>query len=218
MKKYDRFIHTRIIDNRKIAPASYILSFEKQHDFFPGQVIYLSFINSEIKRIYSIASGINQNTVEILYKVNPDGKLTPSLAELMPGDNLMVSQPFGNFRIEPGPGICIANGTGIAPFASMFFSGFYQDKIIIHGSRYYSEFYYNNYFSEIQEKYIKCCSGELIDGTFYGRVTEYLRNDFDYPKEYKYYLCGSAEMVVEVRDILIEHGISINNIVTEIYF
>jgi ferredoxin--NADP+ reductase len=34
----------------------------------------------------------------------------------------------------------------------------------------------------------------------------------------KYYLCGSAEMVVESREILISKGIPFNNIVAEIYF
>ena len=34
----------------------------------------------------------------------------------------------------------------------------------------------------------------------------------------KYYLCGSAEMVVDTRDILIEKGIPFENIVSEIYF
>ena len=34
----------------------------------------------------------------------------------------------------------------------------------------------------------------------------------------KYYLCGSAEMVVEIRDILIEKGIPFDRIISEIYF
>lgn len=34
----------------------------------------------------------------------------------------------------------------------------------------------------------------------------------------KYYLCGSADMVVEARDILISKGIPFGNIISEIYF
>ena len=34
----------------------------------------------------------------------------------------------------------------------------------------------------------------------------------------KYYLCGSAEMVVECREILLGKGIAFSNIVAEIYF
>ena len=33
-----------------------------------------------------------------------------------------------------------------------------------------------------------------------------------------YYLCGSADMVVEVRDILIGKGIPFGHIISEIYF
>jgi ferredoxin--NADP+ reductase len=38
------------------------------------------------------------------------------------------------------------------------------------------------------------------------------------PLNYKYYLCGSAEMVVDVRDILIAKGIPYEQIFAEIYF
>jgi ferredoxin--NADP+ reductase len=34
----------------------------------------------------------------------------------------------------------------------------------------------------------------------------------------KYYLCGKALMVVEVRDLLIEKGVDYANIIAEIYF
>jgi len=40
----------------------------------------------------------------------------------------------------------------------------------------------------------------------------------DLPEDQKYYLCGSAEMVVECREILISKGIAFSNIVAEIYF
>ncbi len=34
----------------------------------------------------------------------------------------------------------------------------------------------------------------------------------------KYYLCGSAEMVVDTRDILIRKGVPFDQIISEIYF
>jgi len=34
----------------------------------------------------------------------------------------------------------------------------------------------------------------------------------------KYYICGSADMVVEARDILISKGIPFGSIISEIYF
>jgi len=49
-------------------------------------------------------------------------------------------------------------------------------------------------------------------------VTDYLKSVAALPGDYKYYLCGRAEMVVEARDILIAKGIPFNKIISEIYF
>nr|NQU89377.1 oxidoreductase [Bacteroidota bacterium] len=53
---------------------------------------------------------------------------------------------------------------------------------------------------------------------FHGRITKWLSEAESLPINRKYYLCGSAEMVVEVRDILIEKNVPYGNIVAEIYF
>jgi ferredoxin--NADP+ reductase len=65
---------------------------------------------------------------------------------------------------------------------------------------------------------VRCCSQQEGNGVFAGRVTQYLEDAEDLPMDQKYYLCGSAEMVVESREILISKGIPFNNIVAEIYF
>jgi ferredoxin--NADP+ reductase len=49
-------------------------------------------------------------------------------------------------------------------------------------------------------------------------VTDYLQRLPDLPKGDKYYLCGQALMVVEVRDLLIEKGIPYGQIYAEIFF
>jgi ferredoxin--NADP+ reductase len=67
-------------------------------------------------------------------------------------------------------------------------------------------------------RYIRCCSRENDENIFHGRITAYLSEQTNFPEDYKYYLCGQALMVVEVRDLLIEKGIPYQNIVAEIYF
>jgi len=42
--------------------------------------------------------------------------------------------------------------------------------------------------------------------------------EHDLATDNRYYLCGSAEMVVQVRDILISKDIPFQNIVSETYF
>ena len=51
-----------------------------------------------------------------------------------------------------------------------------------------------------------------------GRLTDWLREQSFLPTELKYYLCGSPEMVVEVRDILISRHIPFGQIISETYF
>jgi ferredoxin--NADP+ reductase len=101
----------------------------------------------------------------------------------------------------------------------MWRSGLTKDKILIHGGRFVHSFYFESEFKTgLWEKYIRCCSQEVGEGIFHGRLTRWLQEQPQLWPDKKYYLCGSAEMVVETRDILIEKGISYNSILAEIYF
>ena len=218
MSDPNNLISIPIIENQQLVNGAYLLNFEKKFSFLPGQVIYLGCEDSNVVRIYSIASGIHDDVMKILYTVTMDGRLTPTLSKLGKDDFIKVSPPFGNFIIPPGPAICIASGTGIAPFASLFFSGFHLEKIIVHGSRNYEGFYFQTQLIQMKERYVRCSSAEPHSECFHGRVTDYLLTEKPFYKNIKYYLCGSAEMVVEVRDILIKNNVSFGNIPTEIYF
>ena len=65
---------------------------------------------------------------------------------------------------------------------------------------------------------MRCCSQEEDASVYHGRVTDYLLELEEIDPTLKYYLCGSAEMVVETRDILIQKGIPFDQIISEIYF
>jgi ferredoxin--NADP+ reductase len=101
----------------------------------------------------------------------------------------------------------------------MFRSGQRVGKTLIHGGRYPDSFYYADEFELVlKENYIRCCSREIVPGTFHGRVTDYLNSLDSLSADSLYYLCGSSEMVVETRDLLIKKGVSFTRIVGEIYF
>ena len=155
----------------------------------------------------------------VLFDVNPSGLLTPRLAELQPGDRLQVSQPFGFFTDEEGPAWWIATGTGIAPFYSMFRSMGTDDKILIHGGRTKDSFYFQDEFStHLGDRYVRCSSRETGEGLWPGRLTSFLMERESFDPSMKYFLCGNAEMVVDVRDLLISRGVPFSNIRAEIYF
>ncbi len=209
----------KISSIREIAPGSFILSVKRDKDFIPGQVVALNLGNEQPARLYSIASSSGDPELSILFNIKEDGFLTPKLAECRPGDAVDISDPFGSFTCADEEAWFIASGTGIAPFASMILSGQGKGKTLIHGSRFASHLYFRDEIkSVLKERYIPCCSGEAAEGAFHGRLTQYLKECGSLPKGIKYYLCGSAEMVVETRDILIAAGIAYSDLVAEIYF
>jgi len=209
----------RITGNEEIAPDVFVLKFKRDFSFIAGQVISIAINADAVARMYSIASGTQDDEIWILYNIKPGGELTPELAKLKPGDKIYISPPEGSFYGSAQPAVWIASGTGIAPFVSMWRSGFKKDKMLIHGGKFLHSFFFEEEFKDIMEKdYIRCCSRESGDGVYNGRLTQWLKEQINLPNDRKYYLCGSAEMVVETRDILIEKGIPYDSIVAEIYF
>jgi ferredoxin--NADP+ reductase len=208
-----------ILGNVMINGSSGILSFQRNFTFKAGQVIGITAKPENIPRLYSIASAENDQNIEILYKVVSRGELTPILSQLKPGKTIFISAPFGNFINNLQNAFYIAAGTGIAPFISMIKSGYCKNITLLHGSRKKEEFYYSGYLSGLlSDKYIQCYTGNEDIAAFKGRVTEYLNEIAILDQNIKYYLCGSAEMVVDSRETLIQRGIPFYNISSEIYF
>lgn len=202
----------------EISPGVFILHIAYHTRFLPGQVVGLSLAGLP-PRLYSIASGIDDNGIELLFNVNPEGELTPRLAALMPGDTLNISAPFGAFLGDDKPAWWIAAGTGIAPYRAMLRSGLGQNKVLIHGGRTADSFYFQQEMSQaFGSRYVRCCSQETGEGLYSGRLTKWLEEQAGFDPALQYYLCGSAEMVVEVRDILIGGGVPFERIMSEIYF
>ncbi len=202
---------------KEIATDVFVISFKRHCSFTAGQVVAVTTSRDIEPRLYSIASGINDENIDILFNIKADGILSPKLALLKPGDSIFVTDAFGEFLGSTEPAYWIASGTGIAPFRAMFRSGLSKNKQLIHGGRYGESFYFNEEFCKM-DYYLKCVSGETLSDAYNGRLTAYLKQQDKLPKDHKYYICGSAEMVVDVRDLLIEKGISFNQIMAEIYF
>ncbi|MCK9453321.1 MAG: FAD-binding oxidoreductase [Bacteroidales bacterium] len=208
-----------LINKQEITPGVFVLRFERSHDFLPGQVVGITTDKAIPARLYSLCSGTEDNYLEVLFNVKEDGILTPILAQLNVGDPVSVSKPFGAFLGDDEPAWWIAAGTGVAPYRAMLRSGLGSNKMLIHGGRTADSFYFSEELSaSLGDKYIRCCSQEKNEAFYNGRLTNWLREQNEIPKNQNYYLCGSAEMVVEVRDILINKGVAIERIMSEIYF
>lgn len=208
-----------VLNIQEISDQVFVLDFERTKDFLPGQVVALTLDQQVAPRLYSLCSAPDDTNNSILFNVKADGLLSPRLAQLKIGDNIQVTAPFGLFLGDEKPAWWIAAGTGVAPYRSMMRAGMSANKWLIHGGRTAASFYFQNEFLEsMGERYVRCCSQEKGEGLHEGRLTQWLRDATEIPAHQMFYLCGSAEMVVEVRDILISKGVEIENIMSEIYF
>jgi ferredoxin--NADP+ reductase len=218
-KKDRELFEETVVSNDEISPGVFLLSVKRRRDFLPGQVVKLAVDRIQPPRIYSICSGNHEPELRILFNIKEDGYLTPKLAALVPGDQVLLTEPYGSFIGNSKPAWWIATGTGIAPFYSMFQSGLFDHKKLIHGVSYLNQFYFEDELDwSLGKNYQRCCSREQSCDVFPGRVTDYLNSLDKLPQDVLYYLCGKAIMVVEVRDLLIGRGVPYEHIIAEIYF
>ena len=208
-----------ITGNQEISSGVHLISWKRELNFIPGQVVKIAAEKEMPPRIYSVCSGNDESEISILFNIKEDGLLTPWLARVIPGMKISISKPYGSFKDGKKPAWWIATGTGIAPFYSMFRSGISENKTLIHGARRLDQFYFEDELEwAMGERYVRCCSHGESCNVFPGRVTKYLEELTVLPTNINYYLCGKALMVVEVRDLLISRGVPFQNILAEIYF
>jgi len=219
--KHNQFemIEVILTGNTEISEGVHVISWKRNFDFHPGQVVKIAVDKEMAPRIYSLCSGNDEDEMRVLFNIKEDGLLTPRLSAMIPGMKIWTCKPYGSFVDSKKPAWWIATGTGIAPFYSMFRSGISENKKLIHGARFLNQFYFEDELEwAIGANYIRCCSGEKSCDVYPGRVSSYLRELDHIPLDINYYLCGKALMVVEVRDLLISRGVPYPNILAEIYF
>ncbi|MFB6317329.1 ferredoxin--NADP reductase [Saccharicrinis sp. FJH54] len=209
----------KILEQIQLSQQAFLLKTERIFDFKPGQSVAVTVSDDIPPRLYSVCSGLNRNYIGILYKVVNNGTLTPRLSALKTNDILHMSEPLGSFVHGTESGFWIASGTGIAPFISMLESGITQPVKLLYGAGTGDETYFGSFLHDkLGNRFVPCITREEVSGSYQGRITQWLKEAQNLPMNIKYYLCGSPEMVVDVRDILIEKGVEFRNIASEIYF
>jgi dihydroorotate dehydrogenase electron transfer subunit len=120
----------KIIENKQIKKDFFILELagsEEIPEIMPGQFVEVKVDNSPgtlLRRPFSVHDvDYDKNTIKLLVQVV--GKGTEALSLLVPGDNLNLIYPLGNWFSLPSPGsktLLVGGGCGIAP---MLFLGKY---------------------------------------------------------------------------------------------
>lgn len=219
----------KVLEIRDLSDSTFVLRFERgELEFRPGHHIDVGVVGDHQRRKYSVYSGPEAPHIEVLIREIKDGRVSPRLRKLKPGDEIEIEGPSGLFRIPKGqvaqrPFLFVATGTGISPF-HCFVQAFPDlDYTLIHGVRKHDERYEHDSFEP--SRVVSCLSreqgksgSENGETVIYGsRVTDYLKTQSIDPRSLCY-LCGNRDMIVDVSKMLKEAGISAEQIFAEEYF
>jgi ferredoxin/flavodoxin---NADP+ reductase len=209
---------SRVLANELVSPTARVLTLERVGlPFQAGHEILLHGRDHTEDRQYSIASGESEDTLRILYRVIPEGVMTPRLATLEPGAELEFTGPFGSFLIRDflAPLVFIATGTGIAPALSFIRSHPGLDLTVLHGVRAPEDLFSHTEFDPA--KFHPCVSRCPGPGHFAGRVTAKCR-EMTFSPDAHFYLCGANDMILEMRRQLKAGGVEDARIFAEAYY
>jgi NAD(P)H-flavin reductase len=217
----------RLLDRTEIAPEVLHFVFEATQTpdmkFVPGQFVALSDTIGEkrITRAYSIASEpFGNNRYELCINLVHEGKFTPRLFTLQPGDTITMNLPLGGFimRQPVRDSVMIATGTGVAPFRSML-RAWYRETMgehprfdLLFGVRHEPHLYYRAEFEEMAAKHTQFHFWPTVtrpEPSYQGRsgrVTAHLDEVIAGRRDIDIYLCGLKEMVNDVRKTLYDQG------------
>ncbi|WP_028974367.1 ferredoxin--NADP reductase [Spirochaeta cellobiosiphila] len=208
-----------VLEQIALTQDAYYIKLQKPSQAIPGQLVSLSIKSEEPFRHYSLASGTQDDHWGILYKEVEGGWLTPRLSQIGAGDTLWVTEPFGEFLLPQDNNIIwIGTGTGVAPFRAFINSTIDKNVTFLHGARSKEDFYFHQDFAaHLGDNYICCSSLDVHPDYYQGRLTKYITEEFDLI-DGTYMICGATEMVIAVREILLDKGVPFDKILSEIYF
>jgi ferredoxin--NADP+ reductase len=199
--------------------------------FLAGQFIQVGLENDEgkmIPRAYSIGSAPN-SALELYIVLVEEGKLTPKLFDLKPGDKVSMAKKFvGHFHLDkvgPAKNLWLAGtGTGLAPYISMVRDGkcwdMYEKVIIYHGVRTGSQLAYADELRALEEQrpgqffYLPTVSREEVANTLQGRITTTWEEAMAKvgapiePEGTRFMLCGNRAMLDDMVRQLGELGLT----------
>lgn len=228
------FTEATVIDKRQLNTNFILLALKCKEalDYFPGQFINLRRFDGLI-RSYSIASTADRpNYLELHIRKHTGGRFSEWVAdELAIGEKLEISEPQGHCFYMPDhqdQGILlVATGSGLAPLTGILkdalTQGHHGPIHLFHGSRTIDGLYHIDEMRQLAKqhsnfKYTPCLSGANIpDGFSPGRVHEVAANTLTNLKQWRVYLCGNPNMVLQMQQRAFLNGASPQDIYTEAF-
>lgn len=207
--------------------------------FSAGQYAQLELpVAPGISRDYSMANRPDQPLLEFHVRVMPGGSVSHRIATaLKVGDMVKVSGPMGTsyLRAEhPGPMLCIAGGSGLAPIKSIaetaLASRFAQPIHLYFGVRSERDVYFEHELAGLQERHANfrahivlsepgaTSPSDMLLPRRYGLVTDAVAADIEGLAGFKAYFAGPPPMVDAATALVKERGVGVRDIHADAFF
>lgn len=214
----------------KVSSKVYLERFDliepKEIIFSAGQTVMVR-VAPGINRSMSIASPPREKfSITLVHDVSPMGPYSKWALGAKVGDSMTLVGPLGIFgfnKESKRKKICIATGSGIAPFHSMIFDGSF-DVSLYWGLRHEEDIFWKDEFETIAKQnpsfhfvFTLSQPKETWVG-MRGRVGDHVFVDEKNLKDNDFYLCGSREMVKEMEGRLLAAGVPKEQIKKELFY
>jgi len=192
----------------------------------PGQYVQIQAPSPDgpVFRAYSISSAAHeQNVVELVVRLVPDGIGSTYLHNVSPGDRVNFTGPYGEFRLNEDPSVeivCVGGGCGMAPMKNIIDTLYerWPERTcwLFFGCRTTEDVFYLERFQDLAKKHpnfhvIYALSDELKDGEQWDGETGFIHLSVDKYLEAgvprQAFLCGPPLMIEAVTRILLSKGL-----------
>ncbi|EKD25454.1 MAG: hypothetical protein ACD_80C00049G0003 [uncultured bacterium (gcode 4)] len=222
-----------LLSKKEVAQHVFELRFSKPEGFeyTAGQFVQFLIPNGEkiTPRSYSISSIPTDEYLEFCIKLHEGGLASEYIRAMNVGSSLSCKGPLGRFVIDVNSHdhYFVATGVGIAPIMGMIRSLIEEKNTdlpvrLLFGVREEEDVFWIDRLEELKQKhslfdYTITLSQPKPTGGWQGlkgRVTDHILHHLG---KHKFYLCGNAGMVKDVRALIIEHGVDAEDIHFEIF-
>jgi ring-1,2-phenylacetyl-CoA epoxidase subunit PaaE len=230
-----QFYSLKVTDVKTLTPSSVAITFavpqelKAVFEFKAGQYLTIKHPSApgEVRRSYSLCSGIGDNNITVGIKKVPEGAFSVyANEEVRPGDMLEVMPPQGRFVFESGKReariMAFAAGSGITPIMSIIQTALEENPgnqvVLVYGNQSREETMFFEDLEALKQKYAGRFTVHYLfsrnkeDGSMFGRIDKSIVN-YITKKQHAdfgadgYFLCGPELMIETVTDTLLENGI-----------
>jgi ring-1,2-phenylacetyl-CoA epoxidase subunit PaaE len=238
----------RVVDVRRETDDTVSIAFDvptelrSAYDFAPGQHLSLRIPGpdgDEIRRSYSICSGLDDGELRVAVKNIPGGVFGVHANErLAPGDLLDVMTPAGRFTTALDPSstkayLGIAAGSGITPVMSLVRSVLAREPFstftLVYGNRGPSTVIFREALEDLKDRYVDRLQvvhvfsreqqhAPLLNGRIDAdKMRSLAAHLLDVPGFDDAFVCGPEPMTLAVRDTLVELGMEATRVHLELF-